>query len=344
FVSEYNCQQAIAIEWMKGQPKWCREFGFGWSMVRLPYEILIFGFLQPILAMIAIVWPYSKIAEYVFLPRTSFMMETFSFLIFLAIHIKKSITLLHSGSNKNAAINVIDFEHFVSTSLPMMYHFLWVIGSFLKEYNVIRYRGLKQYLIDVWRLTYIFWLVMLLALYTKVGVDIIVVHDLSTTSMRPLACFTITIGVLQGMRLLENSYFLGKMLLSFQKMVPDVIRFFCAFLLIGTSFAFGLFLLYDDIPGEHLRYKGFDYMIAKLFWALFGVHDIASLSIIDSCSPNTSSTTNDSVNGDSHLTYDELMPLEQSGKLMYSIYCVTVILVFLNVIIAMMSDTYSKVQ
>ncbi|XP_006825567.1 short transient receptor potential channel 5-like [Saccoglossus kowalevskii] len=342
FVSEYKCQEAISNEWMKGQPHWSRKFGFGWSVVRLLMEILIFGFLQPFLAMIAIVWPYSSIAEYVFLPRTSFMMEVFSFLLFLVIHIQNSMTLLHSGTKINWAFQVIDLEHLITTTLPMTYHFLWVVGSFLKEYNVIRYRGLKLY--GVWRLTYLIWLFMLLAFYIMVGVDIIVVRDLSTPSIRPLACFSITLGVMQGMRILENNCFLGKMLLSFQKMVPDVIRFFSVFFLMATSFAFGMFLLYDNLPGGHVAYKGFKDMIAKLFWALFGVHDVAYLSITDSYSPNTSSTTNGSLNGHSPLTYDELLPLEHSGIVMYSTYCVTVILIFLNLLIAMMSDTYSRVQ
>ena len=93
----------------------------------------------------------------------------------------------------------------------------------------------------------------------------------------------------------------------------------------------------------HLFIFRFKYMIEKLFWALFGIHNIESLSVTQLYTSNSSST-NSASDKESPFTYDELYSIEISGSVLYSIYCVMVILVFLNLLIAMMSDTYSRVQ
>ncbi|XP_070555677.1 short transient receptor potential channel 7-like [Ptychodera flava] len=129
----------------------------------------------------------------------------------------------------------------------------------------------------------------------------------------------------------------GPMQISFGRMGGDIMKFMTIFILILVAFAVGLTELYhlyaDDMFKEcvshtanhrhcRLPYNNFQSSLMTLFWTLFGMTDLRSLDVVVA---------------DHWVT-------EFIGYCLFAVYHVIAIVALLNILIAMMSNTYNKIE
>ncbi|XP_077862185.1 transient receptor potential-gamma protein-like, partial [Saccoglossus kowalevskii] len=128
---------------------------------------------------------------------------------------------------------------------------------------------------------------------------------------------------------------IGPMQISFGRMGGDILKFAALFSLILLAFSVGLSELYhlytEDYAGACIRsditrckipYKNLQTALASLFWALFGMVDLRSLEV----------------------TIPNHWLTELVGYLLFAVYNVIAIIALLNILIAMMSNTYTRIE
>ncbi|XP_077985600.1 short transient receptor potential channel 4-like [Glandiceps talaboti] len=143
--------------------------------------------------------------------------------------------------------------------------------------------------------------------------------------------------VLSMLRLLQViviSDVIGPMQISVTKMIIDISKFLFIFFLIWMAFAMGMTQVYWSYAlDDHLRCKkeqnedcdqafgSFGSSMSTLFWSIFGLVELSKLKV---------KAEHDSV--------------ETFGLILYAFYYVIAVVVLLNLLIAVMSDTYSKIE
>ncbi|XP_072030430.1 short transient receptor potential channel 5-like [Amphiura filiformis] len=128
--------------------------------------------------------------------------------------------------------------------------------------------------------------------------------------------------------------FVGPLRVSFGRMISDIVRFLILFIFVWISFALGMTQLYTtyDIIERANCFEHKDTCIpspfttlpdslSALFWSLFNPIDEESMRILP-----------------------EFKITFAVGEALYAIYMVVVVVVMLNALIAMMSNTYTRVE
>ncbi|XP_077986982.1 short transient receptor potential channel 5-like [Glandiceps talaboti] len=127
----------------------------------------------------------------------------------------------------------------------------------------------------------------------------------------------------------------GPMQISFGRMGGDIVKFLVLFVLILVAFAVGMSELYHSYTKDLHRdcllrndnrcvipYKDFQASLVSLFWTLFGMTPLESVQ----------------VDVASHWV------TEFVGYFLFAIYHVIAIIALLNILIAMMSNTYTRIE
>ncbi|XP_072015775.1 short transient receptor potential channel 4-like isoform X2 [Amphiura filiformis] len=116
----------------------------------------------------------------------------------------------------------------------------------------------------------------------------------------------------------------GPMQISLGGMITDISKFLFIFCFVWFAFSLGMNQLYwyysSIIPGQ--PFKSIVSTMATLFWSLFGLFDTQIVNLNDIKHTFTQSV----------------------GNVMFAIYHIIAIVVLLNVLIAMMSNTYTRVE
>ncbi|XP_070532717.1 short transient receptor potential channel 5-like [Ptychodera flava] len=128
---------------------------------------------------------------------------------------------------------------------------------------------------------------------------------------------------------------IGPMQISFGRMGSDIVKFLVLFSLILVAFAVGMSELYHlytmDLMNDCIKqaeprcripYKDFQAAFMSLFWSLFGMTPIETLEV---------SVLNHWVT-------------EMVGYILFALYQVIAIVALLNILIAMMSNTYTRIE
>ncbi|XP_038077017.1 short transient receptor potential channel 4-like isoform X2 [Patiria miniata] len=127
---------------------------------------------------------------------------------------------------------------------------------------------------------------------------------------------------------------LGPLLVSFTGMAYDVLKFFMIFCCLLVSFSIGMTQLYHkfealEVKACHLEaetcgdtpFLNFGKSMVTLFWSLFDMVDLGTLRVNDS-----------------------LVVTNTVGSIMYAAFMLIGSIVLLNALIAMMSNTYTRVE
>ncbi|XP_070564770.1 short transient receptor potential channel 3-like [Ptychodera flava] len=356
FIADEQCQQVIMREWIRRPRVERSDYSFDLGKQKL-IHFLCFMFLctllQPIMALICITWPYCKLARLVFSPINCSVLHQLSFLTFMGIHVYVSLAIFipqHSLAQWETTAS----RHSDAIIHPLLvYHTLWVIGSCFHVIRRMHYMGIRKYLSELWHVTMLLWYCTFLVIYTENLLEFLSIGEISDVRTRCLVSVTITIGVSHVLRSLQNINFTGKLIISFKKMIPDVIRFFIVFFIVGLSFGVSLYILYFRVvvDGEDSEMYSFEGTLARVMWALFGIHYVQYLyvstlpaansgtSACSDCVCNSTATSSAMV-----MSLDDRLAIEMFGIVIYCVNSIVILLVLLNLFIAMMSDTYAKVQ
>ncbi|XP_072046465.1 short transient receptor potential channel 5-like [Amphiura filiformis] len=128
--------------------------------------------------------------------------------------------------------------------------------------------------------------------------------------------------------------FVGPLIASFGGMISDIVRFFIVFIFVWISFALGMTQLYTthdiikmancDETQDACKHSAFTTLfrsLSVLFWSLFSPMDEETM----------------------HMDTEFKMTFTV-GEILYAVYMVVVVVVMLNALIAMMSNTYTRVE
>ncbi|GFO26883.1 short transient receptor potential channel 6 [Plakobranchus ocellatus] len=148
--------------------------------------------------------------------------------------------------------------------------------------------------------------------------------------------------------ILPASETFGQLQISYGRMLQDVAKFIFIYFTVMIAFICGLTSLYSISNNEH--FSGLSDTTGTLFWAAFGMGNSKAPQIVDSPSSNTGTNhVADSLMGQDGNTKEApesevLAMVEVVGYMLYGVYILGAVVVLINMLIAMMSNTFEEIQ
>ncbi|XP_006812451.1 short transient receptor potential channel 5-like [Saccoglossus kowalevskii] len=325
FIGHYYSQDVLKNGWEMGQPTWSQRDGVWWSILYWSYCIMVFGVLQIPFGIIYIFAPCCPISQLINNPKGRFIMRAFAHAVFLISMIV--FDLLHS---LDPTVDV-DLMFYIAISVI----FIWILALLYEEVLQCYQIGTHNYFSDI---VNIFDIVIKMSF---LAITCIQAKFVGTATYRYtilpvfIDCWYSIICVFACIRYMENLFlveFVGPMLFHFSNMATDVARFICIFLIVCITFVFGLYNLYND-TGTDGSFTSLETTITSLLGSVFG-STVSDSSLEVSLEFNVSAKFNQ----DASEVYSTL------GFTLYAVFCLISILVLVNLCIAMMSDTYARLQ
>ncbi|XP_041465629.1 short transient receptor potential channel 3-like [Lytechinus variegatus] len=135
--------------------------------------------------------------------------------------------------------------------------------------------------------------------------------------------------------ILPVSEFLGPLQISLGRMLGDILRFAVVFIVVFLAFFCSMFNLYYSY--EDSKFGNFGQAFLTLFWALFGLGNPADPRLHHNSTSNATVSMTAGGKGGYLIT-------ESFGTMLYMIYYVVMGLVMLNMLIAMMSNSFQEIN
>ncbi|XP_075055126.1 short transient receptor potential channel 4 isoform X2 [Mixophyes fleayi] len=329
FVAQPNCQQLLASRWYDEFPGWRRRH---WA-VKMATCVII-GILFPFFSMCYLIAPKSNLGLFIRKPFIKFICHTASHLTFLFLLLRASQNEYNINQPGPAPAKT---EWLI---LP------WVLGIIWAEIKQMWDGGLQDYMHDWWNLMdfvmnslYLATISLKIVAYSKYSTVLCPRHDWDMwhPTLVAEALFAIA-NIFSSLRLISlftaNSH-LGPLQISLGRMLLDILKFLFIYCLVLLAFANGLNQLYFNYDTTEVDNKNcigircekqnnaFSTLfetLQSLFWSIFG---LISLYVTK-------------VKPDHKFT-------EFVGATMFGTYNVISLVVLLNMLIAMMNNSYQLI-
>ncbi|KAA3678491.1 transient receptor potential cation channel subfamily C member 4 [Paragonimus westermani] len=353
FVAHPHCQQLLASMWYDGLPGFRQK-----PLIAQMITIVVFCALFPVLAVCYMLAPNSKAGGLLRKPFIKFLCHSSSYVSFLGLLLLTAVRI------ESLVTNTMDERMNDRGPLPSISEstlVVYIVGFVWQEMKKVYTWGFRAYVADMWHL-----------------LDFIMISMyISTISMRAVACFRIwayneprfvnrghwdpfdpiliaeclfaganIVSTLRLVYIFTISPQLGPLQISLGRMLYDIFKFFCVYLLVIVAFAFGLnqlFWFYANNRARDCKHVHFtleegqkdvyDYCITRgthftnlfeiaqsLYWSTYGLIDLTSFN----------------------LEYPHAFT-EFVGKLTFGVYSYIAFIVLLNMLIAMMNSSYEQI-
>ncbi|CAL8375041.1 unnamed protein product [Gadus morhua 'NCC'] len=328
FVAQPNCQQLLASRWYDELPGWRRRH---WA-VKSATCVLI-GLLFPLFSVLYMLAPKSRYGLFIRKPFIKFICHTASYLTFLLLLILASQHIVSNDPNRQGP-----------PPTPVEWMILpWVVGFVWTEIKQMWDGGFHDYMNDWWNLMDFIMNALYLA---TISLKIVAFAKYSGCTTRDSwemwhptlvaeALFAIA-NIFSSLRLIclftANSH-LGPLQISLGRMLLDILKFLFIYCLVLVAFANGLNQLYfyyetDGVknctgircPDQNNAFSTLFETLQSLFWSVFGLVNLY--------------VTN--VKADHEFT-------EFVGATMFGTYNIISLVVLLNMLIAMMNNSYQNI-
>ncbi|XP_056229271.1 short transient receptor potential channel 4b [Seriola aureovittata] len=328
FVAQPNCQQLLASRWYDEFPGWRRRHWAGKLIT-----CIFIGLLFPLLSIFYLISPKSRYGLFIRKPFIKFICHTASYLTFLF--------LLFLASQHIASAQQ-DFQGPAPTTVEWMI-LPWVLGFIWTEIKQMWDSGFQDYIDDWWNLMdfimnslYLATISLKIVAYAKYsGYKDRACWEMWHPTLVAEALFAIA-NIFSSLRLIclftANSH-LGPLQISLGRMLLDILKFLFIYCLVLLAFANGLNQLYFYYEtDEENKCKGircseqnnaFSTLfetLQSLFWSVFG---LISLYVTNVKPPHE---------------FTEFV-----GSTMFGTYNVISLVVLLNMLIAMMNNSYQHI-
>uniref|UniRef100_A0A8C8X1Z6 Transient receptor potential cation channel subfamily C member 4 n=2 Tax=Panthera TaxID=9688 RepID=A0A8C8X1Z6_PANLE len=328
FVAQPNCQQLLASRWYDEFPGWRRRH---WAVKMV--TCFIIGLLFPVFSVCYLIAPKSPLGLFIRKPFIKFICHTASYLTFLFLLLLASQHIDRSDLNRQGPPPTI-VEWMI---LP------WVLGFIWGEIKQMWDGGLQDYIHDWWNLMDFVMNSLYLA---TISLKIVAFVKYSALNPRESwdmwhptlvaeALFAIA-NIFSSLRLISlftaNSH-LGPLQISLGRMLLDILKFLFIYCLVLLAFANGLNQLYfyyeetKELSCKGIRcekqnnaFSTLFETLQSLFWSIFGLINLY--------------VTN--VKAQHEFT-------EFVGATMFGTYNVISLVVLLNMLIAMMNNSYQLI-
>ncbi|KAK5893205.1 hypothetical protein CgunFtcFv8_006099 [Champsocephalus gunnari] len=331
FVAQPNCQQLLATLWYDGFPGWRRRH---WAVKLV--TCFIIGLLFPFFSLIYLLAPKSALGRFIKKPFIKFICHTASYLTFLFLLLLAS-------------------QHIARTNLhmqgppPTLVEWMilpWVVGFIWAEIKEMWDGGFTEYIHDWWNLMDFAMNSLYLA-----TISLKIVAYFKYNSSRPReewemwhptliaeALFAIA-NIFSSLRLISlftaNSH-LGPLQISLGRMLLDILKFLFIYCLVLLAFANGLNQLYfyyetkaseepNNCKGircerQNNAFSTLFETLQSLFWSIFGLLNLYVTNV------------------KARHEFTEFV-----GATMFGTYNVISLVVLLNMLIAMMNNSYQLI-
>ncbi|XP_035181758.1 short transient receptor potential channel 5 isoform X1 [Anser cygnoides] len=331
FVAQPNCQQLLATLWYDGFPGWRRKH---WAVKLL--TCVTIGLLFPVLSVAYLIAPKSRLGLFIKKPFIKFICHTGSYLTFLFMLLLAS-------------------QHIVRTDLhmqgppPTIVEWLilpWVLGFIWGEIKEMWDGGFNEYVHDWWNLMdfamnslYLATISLKIVAYVKYnGSRPREEWEMWHPTLIAEALFAIS-NILSSLRLISlftaNSH-LGPLQISLGRMLLDILKFLFIYCLVLLAFANGLNQLYfyyetsaseepNNCKGircekQNNAFSTLFETLQSLFWSVFGLLNLYVTNV------------------KARHEFTEFV-----GATMFGTYNVISLVVLLNMLIAMMNNSYQLI-
>ncbi|KAI3373560.1 hypothetical protein L3Q82_022160, partial [Scortum barcoo] len=330
FVAHPICQQVLSSIW-------CGHLA-GWRGSRTAWKLFVsvgIFLTMPILCLVYWIAPKSKVGKILKIPVIKFLLHSASYLWFLITLLGESITMeLYRDVFASRQQNI----------LHSSFHMVWVVGFFWYECKEVWIEGLRSYFLDWWNCLDVMVLSMYLASFALRVLIMLKGYFLCSDYSGAEECvyFTQTVredwhqedpqliaevlfavtSMLSFTRLayiLPAHESLGTLQISIGKMIDDMMRFMFILMIIGTAFLCGINNIYVPYVISP-RLGKFNETFRFLFWTMFGV-----------------------VNQD-YVDMPEFVLAEFVGRILYGIFTLVIVIVLLNMLIAMITNSFQKIE
>ncbi|XP_012990108.2 short transient receptor potential channel 4 [Esox lucius] len=331
FVAQPNCQQLLASRWYDEFPGWRRRHWGGKFLTCVFISILF-----PVFSLCYLIAPKSRYGLFIRKPFIKFICHTASYLTFLFLLLLASQHIVTTEP---------DMQGPAPTTVEWMI-LPWVLGFIWTEIKQMWDGGFHDYIHDWWNLMdfvmnslYLATISLKIVAYTKYsGCKTRNQWDMWHPTLVGEAVFAIA-NIFSSLRLISlftaNSH-LGPLQISLGRMLLDILKFLFIYCLVLLAFANGLNQLYfyyeTTAAEEKTKCKGIRCVeqnnafstlfetLQSLFWSIFG---LISLYVTN-------------VNADHQFT-------EFVGATMFGTYNIISLVVLLNMLIAMMNNSYQHI-
>ncbi|XP_067289692.1 short transient receptor potential channel 4a [Pseudorasbora parva] len=361
FIAQPNCQQLLASRWYDEFPGWRRRHWASKSVT-----CMFIGFLFPFFSLFYLIAPKSHYGLFIRKPFIKFICHTASYLTFLFLLLLASQHVDHNHKQKKSVNNntttpppttttttttpssptpTTDMLYSKPTATPVEWMILpWVLGFVWAEIKQMWDGGFQDYIHDWWNLMDFVMNSLYLA---TISLKIVAYFKDSSNEFREKwemwhptlvgeALFAIA-NIFSSLRLISlftaNSH-LGPLQISLGRMLLDILKFLFIYCLVLLAFANGLnqlyFYYYDPKkPGdcEGIRCieqnNAFTTMfetLQSLFWSIFGLVQLHVTNV----------------------KYEHEFT-EFVGATMFGTYNIISLVVLLNMLIAMMNNSYQHI-
>nr|XP_013810557.1 PREDICTED: short transient receptor potential channel 5 [Apteryx mantelli mantelli] len=331
FVAQPNCQQLLATLWYDGFPGWRRKH---W-VVKLLTCITI-GLLFPVLSVAYLIAPKSRLGLFIKKPFIKFICHTGSYLTFLFMLLLASQHIVRTDLHMQGPPPTI-VEWMI---LP------WVLGFIWGEIKEMWDGGFNEYVHDWWNLMdfamnslYLATISLKIVAYVKYnGSRPREEWEMWHPTLIAEALFAIS-NILSSLRLISlftaNSH-LGPLQISLGRMLLDILKFLFIYCLVLLAFANGLNQLYfyyetsaseepNNCKGircekQNNAFSTLFETLQSLFWSVFGLLNLYVTNV------------------KARHEFTEFV-----GATMFGTYNVISLVVLLNMLIAMMNNSYQLI-
>ncbi|MEQ2257938.1 Short transient receptor putative channel 4, partial [Xenotaenia resolanae] len=334
FVAQPNCQQLLASRWYDEFPGWRRRHWAGKFIT-----CVFIGLLYPVFALCYLIAPKSRYGLFIRKPFIKFICHTASYLTFLFLLLLASQHIVTTEQDRQ------DRQGPPPTTVEWMI-LPWVLGFIWAEIKQMWDGGFQDYVHDWWNLMdfvmnslYLATISLKIVAYTKYsGTKPRNQWEMWHPTLVAEAVFAIA-NIFSSLRLISlftaNSH-LGPLQISLGRMLLDILKFLFIYCLVLLAFANGLNQLYFYYETKASEEKGkckgircveqnnaFSTLfetLQSLFWSIFG---LISLYVTN-------------VDPDHQFT-------EFVGATMFGTYNIISLVVLLNMLIAMMNNSYQHI-
>ncbi|XP_074391473.1 short transient receptor potential channel 4 isoform X1 [Zonotrichia albicollis] len=328
FVAQPNCQQLLASRWYDEFPGWRRRH---WAVKML--TCVVIGFLFPVFSVCYLIAPKSPLGLFIRKPFIKFICHTASYLTFLFLLLLASQHIDRSDlSMQGPPPTIVEWM-----ILP------WVLGFIWGEIKQMWDGGLQDYIHDWWNLMdfvmnslYLATISLKIVAFSKYsGLVPRESWDMWHPTLVAEALFAIA-NIFSSLRLISlftaNSH-LGPLQISLGRMLLDILKFLFIYCLVLLAFANGLNQLYfyyeTNEPGnckgircekQNNAFSTLFETLQSLFWSIFGLINLYVTNV------------------KARHEFTEFV-----GATMFGTYNVISLVVLLNMLIAMMNNSYQLI-
>ncbi|XP_064297043.1 short transient receptor potential channel 4 [Phalacrocorax carbo] len=328
FVAQPNCQQLLASRWYDEFPGWRRRH---WAVKML--TCVVIGLLFPVFSVCYLIAPKSPLGLFIRKPFIKFICHTASYLTFLFLLLLASQHIDRSDlSMQGPPPTIVEWM-----ILP------WVLGFIWGEIKQMWDGGLQDYIHDWWNLMdfvmnslYLATISLKIVAFSKYsGLVPRDSWDMWHPTLVAEALFAIA-NIFSSLRLISlftaNSH-LGPLQISLGRMLLDILKFLFIYCLVLLAFANGLNQLYfyyeTNEPGnckgircekQNNAFSTLFETLQSLFWSIFGLINLYVTNV------------------KARHEFTEFV-----GATMFGTYNVISLVVLLNMLIAMMNNSYQLI-